>query len=206
MMIIETERLLLRELLPTDAEAMFELDSNPEVHTYLGNQPITTIEQACEVIANIQQQYRENGIGRWATIEKSTGNFMGWSGLKFIREYENNHIHFYDVGYRLMPKYWGKGYATEAAKAAIRHGFEKMELTEIIGSAKVDNVRSRRALEKCGLTFVEQFYWKDIKCDWLKITKADWQKQNLKCTSPLPKTFRKRRLWPSTNCGTMNTR
>jgi ribosomal-protein-alanine N-acetyltransferase len=173
-----TERLILRELLPTDAERLFELDSNPEVHKYLGNNPITAIEQAREVIANIRLQYVENGIGRWAVIEKSSGNFIGWSGLKFIKEYENNHINFYDVGYRLMPKYWGKGYATESAKAAIEYGFTKLNLNEIIGTVNVDNIKSRRALEKCGLVYVEQFMWNHIKCDWLKITRVQWEQLN----------------------------
>jgi ribosomal-protein-alanine N-acetyltransferase len=168
---------MIVEFLPSDDEGMFELDSNPEVHKYLGRNPSQTIEQSREIIGNIRRQYIDNGIGRWAAIEKETGNFIGWSGLKFIREYENNRILFYDVGYRLMPKYWGKGYATESAKAAIRYGFEQLQLTEIIGSANVENTRSRRALEKCGLTYVEQFYWRDIKCDWLRITKEDWLKQ-----------------------------
>lgn len=174
---VETERLILRELTVADDAGMFELDSNPEVHKYLGNNPIHTIEQAREVIGIVQKQYKDNGIGRWAVIEKATGNFVGWSGLKFITEYENNQIHFYDIGYRLMPKYWGKGYATESAKAAIEYGFTKLNVTEIIGSANVENVKSRRALEKCGLTFVEKFMWKDIPCDWLKITKAEWEQQ-----------------------------
>lgn len=176
---VETERLILRELLPTDDVGIFELDSDPLVHKYLGENPIQTIEQARETIASVRQQYIDNGIGRWAAIEKETGNFIGWSGLKFIKEYENNRINFYDVGYRLIPKYWGKGYATESAKAAIRYGFEQLQLTEIIGSANVENTRSRGALEKCGLTYVEQFYWKDIKCDWLQITKEEWLKQQL---------------------------
>jgi ribosomal-protein-alanine N-acetyltransferase len=74
---IETERLILRELVPIDAEGMFELDSDPLVHTYLGESPITTIEQAKANIALIRKQYVDNGIGRWALIEKQTGNFMG---------------------------------------------------------------------------------------------------------------------------------
>ena len=98
----------------------------------------------------------------------------GWSGLKFKQEKENEHINFYDVGYRLLPKYWGKGYATEACNAALKYGFNTLKLDEIIGTANVDNKASRRVLEKCGLKFVNQFMWKDIKCDWLKITKAEW--------------------------------
>lgn len=175
-MIVETERLVLRELLPTDDNGMFELDSDPRVHQYLGGNTIECIEQAQEVIGIVRKQYVDNGIGRWAVIEKASGDFIGWSGLKFIREYENNHINFYDLGYRLIPRYWGKGYATESAKAAIRYGFEKLGATEIFGSANVNNQQSRKALEKCGLVFVEQFYWKDIHCDWLKLTKEQWEK------------------------------
>ncbi|MES2560181.1 MAG: GNAT family N-acetyltransferase [Bacteroidota bacterium] len=173
---IETERLILREFLPTDDEAMFEMDSNPEVHKYLGNNPVTDIEQVQGYIASIRQQYIDYGIGRWAVVEKESGKVIGWAGLKFITEVENNRTRFHDVGYRLNQKYWGKGYATESAKAAIKFGFEKLQLTEIIGSANVANIQSRKALEKCGLTFVEKFYWKDIQCDWLKITKEDWLK------------------------------
>jgi RimJ/RimL family protein N-acetyltransferase len=175
---IETERLFLRELLPTDEEKMYELDSNPEVHKYLGQNPIHRMEEARKVIALIRQQYIDNGIGRWAVIEKKTGEFIGWSGLKFIREFENGKVNFYDIGYRLMPQYWGKGYATESAKAAIKYGFEELGLTEIIGSANVENIKSRRALEKCGLTFVETFYWNEILCDWLHITREDWERKN----------------------------
>lgn len=175
---IETERLLLRELLPTDAEAMFEMDSNPEVHKYLGNNPVTDIEQVRGYIESIREQYSNNGIGRWAVVEKESGKVIGWAGLKFITEIENGHTHFYDVGYRLNQQYWGKGYATESANAAIKYGFEELGLTEIIGSANVENIKSRKALEKCGLTFVETFYWNDILCDWLCITKEEWERKN----------------------------
>ncbi|MCD6066351.1 MAG: acetyltransferase, ribosomal protein N-acetylase [Bacteroidetes bacterium] len=172
--IIETERLILREILPTDEEAFFEMDGNPDVHKYLGNNPAKSMEDVRTMIRFICKQYIDYGIGRWAAIEKSTGNFIGWSGLKFITEAENNQTNFHDVGYRLIPKYWGKGYATESAKAALRYGFEQMNLEEIIGTAHVENTKSRRALEKCGLTFIEKFDSKGLPCDWLKITKEEW--------------------------------
>ncbi len=172
---IETSRLLLREILPSDEVAWFEMDSNPEVHRYLGNEPVTSIEQIRQATQSIRQQYSDNGIGRWAVIEKTSGNFIGWSGLKLIKEYENNQINFHDVGYRLHPNYWGKGYATESAKAAIEYGFNQLNLTEIIGMAHQENKASRKVLEKCGLTFIEKFMWKEQPCDWLKITKAEWE-------------------------------
>ena len=177
---IETERLILRELQKGDLQAWYDMDSNPLVHKYLGNQPVKNFGEIENAFQLIQLQYAENGIGRWAAIEKKTGNFIGWAGLKFIREYENNHINFYDVGYRLHPKYWAQGYATESAKAALTYGFTKMNLTEIFGIADVDNIASRKALEKCGLTFIETFEFPLIKaqCDWLKITKEKWQRIN----------------------------
>jgi len=132
---IETERLILRELLPSDNKDMFELDSNPEVHKYLGENPVKSIEQSQEVIRMVRSQYQTNGIGRWATIEKETGLFIGWSGLKFITEPENNKVNYHDIGYRFMPQFWGKGYATEATKAWLKYGFEQLNLTEIIGAA-----------------------------------------------------------------------
>ena len=90
---------------------------------------------------------------------------------------KNNHINFYDVGYRLDKKYWGKGYATESCKVALEYGFKTMQLKEIIGTCHEENKASRRVLEKCGLKFVEQFIYKnELTCDWLKITKEEWEK------------------------------
>ncbi|MFZ1359725.1 MAG: GNAT family N-acetyltransferase [Saprospiraceae bacterium] len=176
----ETERLVLRAFVEEDAISFFEMDSDPLVHIYLGNNPITTIEQAASTIANIRKQYVDFGIGRWAVIEKCSGAFIGWSGLKFIDYKDNEHINFHDVGYRLMPKYWGKGYATESAKVSIKYGFEAMNLEEIIGTNHVDNLASRKALEKCGLKFVETFDWKGNQCNWFKITKSEYEDEHNK--------------------------
>ena len=178
--VIETERLILRELLSSDDEGMFELDSDPEVHTFLGNKPVKGIEETRTIIQSVRQQYIDNGIGRWAVIEKSSGNFVGWTGLKLIKELTNGHINFHDVGYRLIKKYWGKGYATESAKASLQYGFERMELSEIFGITHVDNAKSKRALEKCGLKFIETFERNGMPCNWFRISKEEWKKQNKK--------------------------
>lgn len=82
----ETNRLILREIVPEDEGGLFQLDSDPEVHEFLGNQPISNIEQAREVIRFIRKQYIDNGMGRWAIIEKNTGNFVGWTGPNPIRK------------------------------------------------------------------------------------------------------------------------
>ncbi|HET7116151.1 MAG TPA: GNAT family N-acetyltransferase [Hanamia sp.] len=71
----ETERLILREILPTDVEGMYELDADPEVHKYLGNKPVTSREKTVDVINFIRQQYIDNGTGRWAIIDKKSNEF-----------------------------------------------------------------------------------------------------------------------------------
>ena len=98
---IETERLILRDFLETDQADLFELDSDPEVHRYLGNRPVKTIDEIKTVIHMVRQQYLDNQIGRWMMVEKATGNVLGWAGLKYIGNTMNSTSHFYDVGYRL---------------------------------------------------------------------------------------------------------
>lgn len=165
---LETERLLLRELLPTDDVGMFELDSNPQVHIYLGNKPVTSIEQVREAIANIRQQYLENGIGRWAVILKETNEFIGWSGLK-LEKNVNGYETFYDLGYRFIQKHWGKGYAYETAKAFVDFGFNDMKLEKINAYADFDNLASRRVLEKIGMHFVNAFDDEGTQEAWYEI-------------------------------------
>jgi len=165
---IETERLLLRELLLNDDVGMFELDSNPEVHTYLGNNPVKSIEESREAIANIRQQYLENGIGRWAVILKETGEFIGWSGLK-LEKNVNNHETFYDLGYRFIQKHWGKGYAFETAKAFVDFGFNELHLPVINAWADFDNLASRKVLEKVGMKYVNSFKYDGAEEVWYEL-------------------------------------
>src|SRR6476660_5829932 len=114
----ETERFILREILPTDVDGFFELDSDPDVHRYLGKNPVKDKNQIVNTIAFIRQQNADNGIGRWAIVDKNTNEFIGWAGLKWVTEFTNKHKNYYDLGYRLRKKFWGKGIATETAIAS----------------------------------------------------------------------------------------
>ena len=171
---VETDHLILREILPSDDEGMFELDSDPEVHQYLGGKPITSIDESRTIIASIRQQYSDHGIGRWAMIEKATGEFTGWTGLKFCTELRNDHINYYDVGYRLIKRFWGKGYASESAIESLQYGFDKLNIPVIYGTADMNNLASRHILEKSGLRHIETYNHEGIPSAWLKITKDEW--------------------------------
>jgi [ribosomal protein S5]-alanine N-acetyltransferase len=168
---LQTSRLIIRELLPSDDAGIYELDSNPEVHIYVGKNPIVSIEQAQEVIAFIQQQYQDNGIGRWAVIDKSNNAFIGWAGLKLYQAEANAHSNFYELGYRFIPSYWGKGYATEASKAILDYGFNVMGLKEIFAMTDINHKASQHVLEKCGMSYIEDFELDGEMAAWFKITK-----------------------------------
>ena len=94
--IIETERLIIREMVPTDLESMLELHSDPDVHVYLGNNTITSHEKITEIIDSIRQQYIDFGVGRWVMINKQTKEFIGWTGLQFVTEETNHHTNYFD--------------------------------------------------------------------------------------------------------------
>ncbi|OUJ68691.1 GNAT family N-acetyltransferase [Hymenobacter crusticola] len=168
-LLVETERLVLRELLAEDALGMFAMDSDPEVHRYLGNTPLVSLTQSQEQITFIQQQYRENGIGRWAVIDKQTGHFVGWSGLKWIMEPLNQQTHFYELGYHFARPYWGRGYATEAAQAVLQYGFDTLGLIAMYSLADGQNQASNHVLLKLGFTFVERFDFHEKPHNWYEL-------------------------------------
>lgn len=155
---LETERLLLRQLELSDAEAMFAMDNNPEVHKYLWKKPTLAIEETIKTIEYVQSQYAKNNIGRYATILKETGEFIGWTGIKFINDHiENGNSNFYDYGYRLDEKFWNKGYATEASKAWLDYGFKQMNIDSMNAYTHAENGASNHILQKVGMNFIEDY-------------------------------------------------
>lgn len=145
--ILETNRLLLRELNPNDAENFYRLNLNPNVIKYTGNSAFKNTQEARDFLENYQD-YKLNGYGRWAVINKETNKFVGWCGLKF-EEMENKT----DIGFRFFEEEWNKGYATESAMACLNYGFEKLNLKQIIGRAMKENTGSIKVLEKIGLKY-----------------------------------------------------
>lgn len=159
---LETDRLLLRQLELSDAEAMFTMDSNPEVHKYLWQKPTLAIEETIKTIEYVQSQYIKKNIGRYATILKDTGQFIGWTGIKFINDHiENGNTNFYDYGYRLDKKFWNKGYATEASIAWLDYGFNQMKIEIINAYTHSQNGASNHILQKVGMNFIDDYLDKD---------------------------------------------
>jgi len=149
--ILETERLMLREYVEEDAEAFFKVNSDPEVLRFVPDKRLLNVEQARQILVGHPiADYRKYGFGRGACILKSTGEQIGFAGLKYLEE-----LGEVDVAFRLMPNHWGQGLATEAALASVRFGFADLGLKRIIGLVMPENIASVRVLEKTGLRYAE---------------------------------------------------
>ena len=149
--ILETDRLLLRQYVEEDADAFFKLNSDPEVLRFVPDKRLLNVEQARQILIDHPiADYRKYGFGRGACILKSTGEQIGFAGLKYLEELDE-----VDVAFRLMRTHWGLGLATEAALAAVRFGFTDLDLKRIIGLVMPENIASVRVLEKTGLRYVE---------------------------------------------------
>ena len=147
--VLETERLILRTFTMDDAILIYELNHDPAVTRYTFD-PVKNIDQAREILEKtILPQYALYNHGRWAVHLKKGFEFIGWCGLK--ARPERNEI---DLGYRFRKEFWGKGYATEAAYACLKFGFERLNLSRIVGRAVVANEASLKVLEKCGMVFI----------------------------------------------------
>ncbi len=176
--VAETERLILRELDYIDQDDLFEMDSDPEVHLYIENNPVQSMDEIIKVIGMLKKQYQENGIARWAVVDKATNECVGWSGLKFFTEPLNHHNHFYELGYRFKKKHWGKGFATESSTAILNYGFKNLNVDSIYAITDPKNANSKKVLAKLGFDFKETFDYEGDPTDWFELKKTTWEDKN----------------------------
>jgi [ribosomal protein S5]-alanine N-acetyltransferase len=145
--ILETDRLILQTWTLADVEALFEIMSDAEVARYIGDGKPFSREKVLEFLNWAENYQRENGFCRWKVIEKSSGEIVGSCG--FARPHGISEV---ELGYLFAKKHWGRGFATEAARAALAYGFEKLNFAEIIAMTDLENFASQKVLEKIGFT------------------------------------------------------
>lgn len=176
-----TPRLLIRELEFEDENDLFEMDSDPEVHALIENQPAKTLDEIRLAIEMIRKQYRENGVARWVVADKQSGEFLGLCGLKFFKEDLNGKRDFYELGYRFKRRHWGKGYATESANFAIRYGFDVLHTDLIVAITDPAHLASKNVLGKLGFEYKESFFDRSLYTDWFELRREIWEvKKNAK--------------------------
>lgn len=143
--ILETERLIVRELHEDDAEAVLAFNGDPEVMRTTGEPLWIDLAEARRRLREYPD-YREHGYGRFGLVLRAEQRLVGFNGLKFLPELGET-----DLGYRLCRDVWGRGLATESSLAIVRHGFEVIGLERIIGLVLPHNRASIRVLEKVGM-------------------------------------------------------
>ena len=153
MKILETERLILREIVESDAEFIFALLNQPSFIKYIGDRNVRTIEQAREFIENrYRQSYREHGFGLYAVELKSEiPNPKSQIGIcGFVKR---DSLPDADIGFAFLPQFCGKGYALESANAVMKYGRDVLGLARVLAITSQDNESSGRLLEKIGFKF-----------------------------------------------------
>ncbi len=150
--LIETERLILRPFEMTDIAPAYLMNLDKEVSKYTGDGGIVS-EKEIErrITQDVMGDYQKHGFGRLAVELKGQEKSIGFAGLKYLEDLDE-----VDLGYRLVQKHWGKGLATEAAKACLKLGFETLMLKKIIAMVLPENNSSIRVLEKVGFQFEKE--------------------------------------------------
>ena len=145
---LRTPRLLLRRWRAADREPFAALNADPRVVEHLGR-PLTRGESDA-IIARLEAQFEERGFGLWAVEVPGRAPLIGMVGLS-TPAFEAPFTPCVEVGWRIAYEHWGEGYATEAARAALSFGFERLGLLEIVSFTVPANLRSRRVMEKLGM-------------------------------------------------------
>lgn len=149
MRVIETDRLLLRQWRPEDREPFARMSADPEVMEHFP--ALLSASEADAVATRLATEIEEFGYGFWALESRATGDFVGFTGIRTPRDV----LPFspcIEIGWRLVREHWGRGYASEAARAALDFGFRELGLPEIVSFTALGNVRSRRVMERLRMT------------------------------------------------------
>jgi len=141
-----TDRLILRELQASDAEQIFKIRTDPRVNEFLDREPSRSVDDSLKFINNILKAQNNKDTIMWAIALKNEPKLIGTALYWHIVKDQNKA----ELGYEMLPEYWGQGIMREALTEVIRFGFETMQLKTIVAETRADNLKSINALEKCG--------------------------------------------------------
>ena len=172
---LETQRLILRKFTPDDVPRLVEMRSDPEVTRYLGGSRRQNPEAVAQRMRFYIDCYEKFGFGMSAMLWKETGEMIGWSGLQPLEE--TGEI---EVGYGMIKEFWGRGIGCECARVWLRYGFAKAGLERIVAVAFPANTASRRIMEKCGMRYekTEEHYGE--QCVFYAVTKDEFLRNSQK--------------------------
>ena len=149
MLMLKTERLILRKWNEADREPFARMNADSRVMEYLGG--TMSRDRSDEVADRIEAHFRAHGFGLCAAELAESGEFIGFIGLA-VPTFEAAFTPCVEIGWRLAAEYWGAGLATEGAREIVRYAFEELELPELVSLTAIGNERSRRVMAKLGMT------------------------------------------------------
>ena len=144
--LIETARLRLRMFRPEDLDDLANMFSDPDVMRYVADGKPAGRDVAEKALNSVIAHWRRHGFGRWAAEEKETSRFVGFGGLRSL-------FGMPEVVYHFATSHWGKGLATELARASLRYGFEEHQFERIVAIAKPENTASIHVMDKIGMSY-----------------------------------------------------
>jgi RimJ/RimL family protein N-acetyltransferase len=146
---LETARLRLRRWCAADAAPFAAMNTDPRVMEYFPAR--LTHEESDLLIARIEERFERSGFGLWAVEVVESSQFAGFIGLS-VPHFEAHFTPCIEIGWRLAAEFWGRGLATEGARAVLAFGFESLGVDQIVSFTTAANVRSRRVMEKLGMS------------------------------------------------------
>ena len=147
--VLATERLLLRPWRPADREGLWRMQSDPRTMEFL--MPVPDRAASDQVADRAEAHFARHGFGLWVVEAPGVSDFAGYCGLVHV-PYAEHFTPAVEIGWRFDPALWGRGYATEAARAALAFGFDRLGLTEIVAITVPANARSRALMQRLGMT------------------------------------------------------
>lgn len=158
MKILETERLILRNQMPEDTETIIKMFGDPEVMRFIADGKTIPRNIAEQSINRWNEYERKHGFTSWAVVRKDDNKFIGKCGFNYLPD--NSDI---ELSYMLDEPYWGNGYATEIAGAALDYGIKKLGLKRIVALVYPQNSPSIRVIEKTGFKYEKEYEYMGIK-------------------------------------------
>jgi len=150
MIVLETERLMLRHAELDDAAFVLRLLNEPSFRQFIGDRGVRTLDAAAKYIAErFIASYERNGFGLWVVERKESAGAIGISGLV-----KRDTLPDADIGFAFLPEFWSKGYAFESAAGVKRHAVDVLKLPRLLAITNPDNTGSIRIVEKLGLVFL----------------------------------------------------
>lgn len=168
--VIETERLLLRPFAEDDVDALHQLWTDPAVRRYLWDDVVIPRSTAEEIVAGSARDFAEHGFGFWALYARDGGeDLMGFCGYRTFEDTDTP-----ELLYGILPRFWGRGYVTEAGHAVIRYGFESCGFERIVGATDTPNQSSVQVMQRLGMVFDARREFHGLDTVFYSLTPQDY--------------------------------